>query len=173
MTNEKQKKIIWAGMFTALTTVATLIIQFPSPTGGYINAGDALVILSAFILGPVWGAAAAGFGSALADVLAGYMIYAPATLIIKALMALAAGAIISRTAIGKAAVFRAIAGSVTAEIIMIAGYFLFTATILRFGWGAAAEIPGNCVQGVFGAAAGTMLFFALKRIPAVKDNFLN
>lgn len=173
MANERNKKIIRAGMFTALVTVATMVVRIPSPTGGYINAGDALVVLAAFLLGPAWGAIAAACGSALADVLSGYAGYALATFVIKGLMALTAGAIISRAAKGKTAVFRAIGGSVIAEIVMIAGYFIFTATIMGFGWGAAAEIPGNCVQGVFGAAAGTALYFALIRIPAVRDNLLN
>ncbi len=170
MRNEKIQKLVWASLFTALTTVATMIIHIPSPTGGYVNAGDALVILSAFFLGPVWGAVAAGLGSALADILASYVVYAPATLIIKALMALAAGAIFSASK-KKNSLPMAILGSISAELIMIAGYFAFTATFLGFGWGAIAEVPGNCAQGVFGAVAGTALFFALLRIPYVKKTF--
>ncbi|MEG0940650.1 MAG: ECF transporter S component [Oscillospiraceae bacterium] len=170
MANSKVRKLVWAALFTALTTVATMVIQIPSPTGGYLNAGDALVILGAFFLGPVWGALAAGLGSALADIFAGYILYAPATLIIKGLMALVAG-IILRKAKDNKRVFPAILGSVLAEIIMIVGYFAFTATFLGVGMGALAEIPGNCVQAVFGATAGTALFFALSRIPYVKENF--
>ena len=83
-------KTVWAGLFIALTVVATMVIQVPSPTGGYVNAGDVLVILGGFVLGPLWGAVAAGAGSALADIFAGYIIYAPATFVIKGLMALTA-----------------------------------------------------------------------------------
>lgn len=171
MKNDKIKKIVWAGLFTALTAVATMVIQIPSPTGGYVNAGDAVVILGAFLLGPGWGALAAGLGSALADLFAGYVIYAPATFVIKGLMALCAGALIRRGKKGRRSLGFAVAGSVLAESIMIAGYFAFTATVLGFGWGAVAEIPGNAVQAVFGAVAGTALFFALIRIPYVRENF--
>ena len=164
------KTLVWAALFTALTTVATMVIQVPSPTGGYLNAGDAIVLLSAFLLGPIWGAVAAGVGSALADILAGYAIYAPATLIIKALMALTAGALLLRAKDKKPLTY-AIAASLLAEIIMIVGYFIFTALVLRLAWGALAEIPGNCVQGVFGAVAGTAIFMALMRIPEVKKQF--
>ena len=52
--------------------------------------GDALVLMSAFLLGPVYGTAAAGIGSALADLLTGYAYYAPGTLIIKGGIALIA-----------------------------------------------------------------------------------
>lgn len=170
MKNETTKKIVWAGLLTALTTIATMVVQVPSPTGGYINAGDAIVILSAYLLGPLWGALAAGIGSALADLISGYAIYVPATFIIKGLMALAAAAVLRR-AKGEKKLGLAVLGSVTAELIMIAGYFVFTATVLGLGWGALAEIPGNCVQGAFGAVAGTALYIALSRTPYVRDNF--
>ena len=90
MKQTKLRTLILAAMFAALTCVATMIIHIPSPIGGYFNLGDCMVLLSAFVLGPVWGTAAGGIGSALADVICGYFVYAPGTLVIKALMALAA-----------------------------------------------------------------------------------
>ena len=170
MRNEKIQKLVWAGLFTALTTIATMIVQVPSPLGGYLNAGDAVVILSAFLLGSPWGALAAGLGSALADLLSGFAVYAPATLIIKALMALAAGAIL-RSAKKKNAPPMAVLGSIAAEVIMIVGYFAYDAVVMGYGLGALANIPGNCVQAAFGILAGTALFYALLRIPYVKKTF--
>ena len=93
MKQTKLRTLILAAMFAALTCVATMIIHIPSPIGGYFNLGDCMVLLSAFVLGPVWGTAAGGIGSALADVICGYFVYAPGTLVIKALMALAAALI--------------------------------------------------------------------------------
>lgn len=169
MKNADTKKIVWGGLFTALTTVATLI-TFPVPSpNGYVNAGDALVIVSAFLLNPLWGAIAAGLGSALSDVFLGYFIYAPATLVIKALMALAAGAILRKFK-DKKPLLSAVLGSVAAELIMIFGYFAYESVIYSVE-GAIGALAGNCFQGVFGAAAGTVLFFALIRIPYVKKNF--
>lgn len=170
MKNNTTRRIVWAGLLTALTTVATLVVQVPSPTGGYINAGDAVVLLSAYLLGPLWGFLAAGIGSALADLISGYAVYVPATLIIKGLMALTAASVL-RGAKGEKKLGFAVLGSITAELIMIAGYFVFTAAVLGLGWGGAAEIPGNCVQGAFGAIAGTALYTALSRTPYVRDNF--
>ena len=72
----------------ALTVVATTFIRIPLPLG-YVNLGDAFVLLSVFVLGLVYGTIAGGFGSALAD-LFGYITYAPGTLIIKTAMALVA-----------------------------------------------------------------------------------
>ena len=77
-------------MLAALCCVATMIIKIPSPLKGYLNLGDCIVLLSGFMLSPLYGFLAAGIGSALADVFSGYVVYAPATFLIKGLMALAA-----------------------------------------------------------------------------------
>ena len=59
------------GLFAALGCVGTMVLQVPSPTGGYMNLGDAVVILGAWLLGPVYGAVAGGVGPAMADLLSG------------------------------------------------------------------------------------------------------
>lgn len=160
------RKVVFSALFAAICCVATMVPQIPTPLGGYVNCGDAIVLLGAFLLGPFWGAAAAGIGSALADIICGYALYAPGTLIIKALMALAAGFILRRAA-SKPVIFSIIAALV-GEIIMVLGYFVFEATILGFGMASAANIPFNCVQGVFGIAASVVLYAALIKIPYVK-----
>ena len=67
-----------------------MLIRIPTPLKGYINLGDAIVLLCAFLLPPSYAFFAAGIGSMLADIFSGYAVYAPATFIIKGLMALAA-----------------------------------------------------------------------------------
>ena len=66
------KKLVLAALMAALTYVATSIVQIPSPMQGYVNLGDCIVLLSGWILGPWWGAAAGGIGSMLVDLLGGY-----------------------------------------------------------------------------------------------------
>ena len=50
--NNTLEKLILSALFVALGYVATIIIQVPTVTG-YVNLGDAVVILAGFILGPV------------------------------------------------------------------------------------------------------------------------
>ena len=88
------KKLVLAALMAALTYVATSIVQIPSPMQGYVNLGDCIVLLSGWILGPWWGAAAGGIGSMLVDLLGGYGHYAPGTLVIKGCMALVAALIV-------------------------------------------------------------------------------
>ena len=49
MRNQKVLKIVICAMFAALACVATMVIQFPSPMNGYVNLGDCVVLLGAFI----------------------------------------------------------------------------------------------------------------------------
>ena len=170
---EKQlRQIVLAALFTALTTVATLVIQIPSPGNGYVNLGDCMVLLSAWVLGPVGGAAAGGLGSMLADLMTGYAYYAPGTLVIKGAMALTAGLIFRALTGGTVASPRALAaraaGGVAAEAIMVAGYFGYAALLLGSGLGAAASIPGNLIQGAFGLVTSLALAGMLERSGVLK-----
>ena len=81
------QKIVISSLFAALICVATMLIKIPSPLKGYINLGDGIVLLAAWVLPLPYGLVAAGLGSALADLFSGYTVYAPATFVIKALMA--------------------------------------------------------------------------------------
>ena len=80
--SNKVKLLVMTGLLAALGCVATMVLVVPSPTGVYMNLGDTVVLLGAYLLGPVYGAIAGGIGPALADLFAGYGIYVPATLVI-------------------------------------------------------------------------------------------
>lgn len=153
------KKIVLTAMFAGLVCVATMVIHIPSPMNGYVNLGDAVVILGAFLMGPVAGALLGGIGSMLADLFLGYGAYIPATLIIKAIMGFTAAVIARKTHSGIGAVVAA----ALAELIMILGYFVFEAAILGNGFGAVSGVPGNVVQGIFGAVVSVVLYSVLKK----------
>ncbi|WP_299054753.1 ECF transporter S component [uncultured Eubacterium sp.] len=153
MNSKVVSKIVLTALFAALVYVATSIIRYPTfGTQGYINIGDTIVLLSAWLIGGVYGALAAGIGSALADLLAQYVTYVPGTFIIKFLMALVAYLIFTafkKTNINKVVAY--IVSGVVAELIMVFGYFLYESTILGYGLAAADSIPSNAIQ------AGTCL----------------
>ena len=160
--NAKTKKLVMAALMAALTCVATIIIKIPSPLKGYINLGDCIVLLSGWLLSPMWGFLAAGLGSALADVLSGYLIYGPATFLIKGLMALAAfyGFKLLKNKCGNLA-SRIISG-IAAEVVMLVGYFLFAGILYGFG-PAMVNIPANAVQGVAGIIIGILFVKILEK----------
>lgn len=154
--NTTTKKIVMASMLAALCCVATMIIKIPSPLKGYLNLGDCVVLLSGFMLSPLYGFLAAGVGSALADIFSGYVVYAPATFVIKGIMALIAfyGFKYLHTKVGKTP-SRVISG-IVAEIIMVLGYFIFEGFMYGF-IPSAVNIPANAVQGVAGLILGVTL----------------
>ena len=157
------KKLIYAALFAALCCVITMYPKFPT-LFGYIHAGDALVLLGAYVLGPLWGALAAALGSSLADLMAGYVQYFPGTFVTKAVMSLIAGALLLKFG-EKRPVLTTVLAGLAAECVMILGYFAYEGLLLGYGWGAAGSIPTNIVQGIFGAAATSALFAARRRPP--------
>ena len=78
-------QIAAAAIFTPLVCIATIIFSIYVPhTEGFFNIGETMVYITALLFGSVVGAFAGGVGSALADVLLGYVQFWPGTLIIKA-----------------------------------------------------------------------------------------
>ena len=168
MKYKRIQKAVMSSLFAALICVATLVVQIPIPaTHGYINLGDCFVILSGFLLGPLYGALASGIGSALTDVISGYAIYAPATFIIKAMMAVMVSVITRK----RKTVLRAAPAAFTAEIIMIGGYYIFEALILKYGSAALAGVPMNLIQGGAGIVISILMISAINRNEKLRRMF--
>ena len=151
------KRLAYGGLLAALIMVATAYLKFPT-TLGYIHIGDGIIYLSAAILGPFAGLVAA-VGSCLADLLAGYVTYAPITFII---MGLVAGYLLQKKT-------RSVAYSalllLLLQAFMVLGYFLFEAIL--YGMPAALPSAGfNCIQGIAGVAIGlAAILFTQKLMP--------
>lgn len=167
--NSKLKKIVMAALFAAFACVATMSIRIPTPgTGGYIHPGDAIVILSGVILGPVWGLLAAGIGSAMADLLGGYFIYVPITFVIKGLIAFAAGVLYQKVGKTSKSSYAAVILGGVADILLVAGGY-FLCEIFLYGTAAAlASVPANVIQGIGGLVISAVLYPILLAIPDIR-----
>lgn len=164
------QKLVTAALFAALTCMATLIIQIRiGPTGGYINLGDCAVLLCAWLLSPFYGAAAAGIGSMLADLISGFAFYAPATLLIKCAMAFFGGSVFRTfTQQGRKRLLGGcILSAAVAETIMAAGYCAFDAFALGLGAGALLGLPGNLIQALGGGVSAVVAYSLLRRNKAL------
>ena len=159
----KIKKLVITALLAALTCAATMIIKIPSPLKGYVNLGDCMVLAAGWMLSPGYAFLAAGIGSALADFFAGYLVYAPATFVIKGLMALIAcyGYRMLCKKCGDLAA--CIVSGAAAEILMVAGYYVFEGFLYGFA-ASVVNIPPNCMQGIAGVVIGTILIRVLKRL---------
>ena len=146
------RRLTTAGVLAAAIVLLTTLVSIPMPGGfGYINLGDVGVLLAGMLLGGGWGALCAGAASALSDVLLGYTVYAPATFVIKGLVALVAGLLFAKTQ--KKIRFAAL---YPAALIVPAGYFLYESLL----YGTATAIPNilfNTLQCLVGAVVATIL----------------
>lgn len=173
-------KLVTAALFAALTFIATFLIKLPTPTMGYIHPGDAVVLLSGLLLGPLYGGFAAGFGSMLSDLVGGYLTYAPATFVIKFLTA-AIASFVFRECLHlwnqKQKTAATIISGIIAELFMVLGYFIYeifllgivteglsSASVISGIVASAAGVPFNIVQGTFGVIIAVILHPILDKI---------
>lgn len=147
----------------ALTCLTTLFVRIPLPSRGYFNVGDIAVVFGGMVLGfmnprqgVLWALAACGIGSALADILGGFAVFSPLTLLAKGAEGALAAVAANRTGATQYAML-ALGG-----LAMIAAYFIGETLMPNIGLqGAAAEILPNAIQAVGGAVGG---FFAAKAL---------
>ena len=155
------KQIAAIAVMAALTTIATMMLTLPFPaTGGYFNLGDAVVVTTALIFGPVIGAIAGGLGSGLADLLGGWMLFIIPTTIIKGTEGFVVGYIAGdpedRT------LLKTILAWVAGGVVLVTGYWVAEAFFLGMGVEAAtAEIIINVPQAI-GSVVGIPISIAVK-----------
>lgn len=160
--NKKTLNIAISAMFAAIACIATIVIVIPSPLKGYINLGDCAVLLSGWILSPAYGFLAAGIGSALADLYAGYVTYIPATFLIKGTMAVVAHRVFGAMSKKYNKLSSRIISGILAETIMVLGYYVFEGFLYGF-IASAVNIPANMVQGGAGLIIGTLIINILTK----------
>ena len=148
--DRKTKRLALAGQLCGATLLLTLL-SIPLPSGyGYVNLGDAGVFLCVCLLPGGLGALAAGVGAALADLILGWAMYAPVTLLIKGLTALLAGLALRR------AKKAGLPLSLLCCLLVPLGYFLYEAILLTAPVAAVNVLP-NALQAAIGAALGTLV----------------
>ena len=143
-------KIFWCILFAGVTAGLTLVVRLPIPgTGGYLNLGDMAVVFCGLYLGGRWGFVAGGIGSAAADIIGGFFVFAPVTLIAKGLEAFIAGTL------GKKSPYWLALAAAT----MVSVYFVAEIFLPGIGLAAAlSELPFNLIQAVAGAVGGLLIY---------------
>ena len=159
--NSNIRKITYTAIAVAIVFIVTRIVTIPiGATGAYINIGDISIYFVAYLLGGPLAAIAAGIGSALSDISLSYVVYAPATLVVKGLMGLTAGALMKS---GRFPSY--IAACVIGGAIMTLGYALFETFVFTFPV-AIADVPPNLIQWGGSVVIALILYPVVKRIRA-------
>lgn len=138
----------------AVLIVATAVTKFAIPKPSiYFNLGEAVIYLVALLYGGKTGGILGGVGSALADLLGGYPIWAPFTFVIKGLE----GYIVGTVNNNKNALLAIISGAP----VMLIGYAISAGLI--YGIGAIPlEFAGDLIQVTLGAIIALTIYKRLK-----------
>ena len=127
MKNKKQNSLFFlveGALFAALIYVLTSYVKIPT-FKGYVHAGDALIFLVASLLPAPYAIAAAVIGGCLGDILGGYFIWVPATLVIKSITA---ACFTSKSK--KIISLRNMLALIPSLILCVGGYYIFEALII-------------------------------------------
>lgn len=151
-------------VMTALVLALTFIHIAPTPIGGYIHLGDVAINFAALAFGPWVGLIAGGLGTALADVLSGYAVFAPLTFVSHGLQGLVVGWIYWTRRTNTSMVLAVIAGGV----VLILGYFIGEAAVLYGMAGALAELPWNAVQEAVGTLGAAVYLAVAQAYPRIR-----
>lgn len=132
-----------------------------------MNVGDIAVVFCGLFLGRKYGALAGGVGSAIADIIGGFFIFAPVTLVAKSLEGFIAGTI----GFSKLKYYL----MPLAGLSMVAVYFISETFMPGMGIAAAAsELPFNVIQAFVGAYGGLLVYGGvIKALPKAGQSLLN
>ncbi len=155
MRDDSLRRLTLTAIVASVVMVATMFLKVPTPTG-YVHLGDGVIFAASLAFGPILGGLSGAVGSAMADVLSGYGMWAPWTFFIKG----GAGVIVGLAGDGHGRSIR-LTGMVAAAVWIIVGYAIGTAQL--YGPAAVlAEILGNIVQTGSGILIGIYLGPVLK-----------
>jgi uncharacterized membrane protein len=152
------RKITRIGLLAALTYIFTAFIRLPIANGGYIHAGNIVIVVTACLLGPVAGGTAGAVGSAAADLFVA-PVWTPYTVVIKFLLGLFVG-----TGYRKGGGFAALL-YLAAGVAVVGGYYAAEAVIMGNWLTPAASVAALTLEYVISLVIGLIV----SKNPALKN----
>lgn len=150
MKGDKVRLMCTAGVFSALVFVVTAYLHIPT-SNGYVHVGDGLIYLAACSLPRPYAMAVGAGGAFLADCLSGYAMWAPGSVVIKALTAM-----LFSSKGGRIVRARNITALVPAAFVCAGGYYLYEALLYGNFISPLSGIPASITQSV----ASSLVFVA-------------
>lgn len=157
----KKESLRWmclSGLLTAIVFVFTAYLHIPSHTG-YTHVGDGFIYLAACLLPLPYAMFVGAVGALLADCLTGFAIWAPGSVIIKAV------AVLFFTRKQKKIITRRnVLALLPASALCIGGYYLYEALITGNFIAPLSGIPGYVTQSVLSSILFLVLGTALDKL---------
>ena len=168
--DKKLKKLTFTALLAAMITIFTAYIcHIPvGSNGGYIHFGDSLIYIAACLLPWPYAMAAAAIGGGLADILTA-PIWAPATIIIKALISIP-----FTNKSSKIVTARNVISTIIAFVISATGYAIAEAVITQTNILVVlpVSVPGSVIQSGGSAIIFIILGLVLDKM-GFKKRFFN
>lgn len=140
-------------MLVAMNLVLTAFARIPAFGGKlYFHLGCIVIYVSAVMFGPGIGGLVGAVGSALADLVLGYPVWAPFSFVIHGLEGFIVGKLRHRSEL---------MGMTVGALVMVGGYALAVWGL----YGIAAvpvEVAGDLIQGALGVAGATLVLRAVR-----------
>ena len=168
------RKLVYTAVLSALAIAMTMVVSIPIGQNGYVNIGDSVIFLSAYILGPI-GAMIVGSITFLSDIFLWYFVYVPATLIVKGIegLLLGFGFIYLKKIKNKILeMVLSIFVIMVAGIIMMTGYFITDLILTNTLATATLGLIPNLIQASISTGISFILIYIVnipKLIPASKN----
>jgi uncharacterized membrane protein len=170
-TSQKTLDLIMTAMLVALVFLSTFFLNIKLPisvNGGLVHLGTAMLFIASILFGPKKGALAGAIGMGLFDIVGGWLLWAPITIVARGLQ----GFIVGKIAWSKGRKGSSLALNITATIVsipfMIAVYY-FGEVILYGNWIVPlTSIPGDLLQNALGMIIAIPVCVALKKVPYFK-----
>lgn len=144
-TKDRISFLTMTAMAIALTYVFTAFVNIRLPiaaNGGLIHLGNVALFIMAMLFGKKTGMIAGGIGMGLFDLLSGWTLWAPFTLIIVGFMGYVVGVINEKHSTYQ----WKLAAMAIACVIKIVGYYIAEGIIYGNWIAPMASIPGNLIQ---------------------------
>ena len=170
-TRQKTLSIAITAMLISLVFIATLFVNIKLPikaNGGLVHLGTAMLFIASILFGQKKGAVAGAAGMGLFDVVGGWLIWAPITIVARGVQ----GFIVGKIAWANGRKGDNLALNIVAMIIsmpvMLAVYYIGE-VILYNNWIAPlASIPGDIIQNLLGLIVAIPVCLFLKKTPMFK-----
>lgn len=171
-TRQKTLSIAITAMLISLVFIATLFVNIKLPikaNGGLVHLGTAMLFIASILFGPKKGAVAGAAGMGLFDVVGGWLIWAPITIVARGVQ----GFIVGKIAWANGRKGDNLALNIVAMIIsmpvMLAVYYIGE-VILYNNWIAPlASIPGDIIQNMLGLIVAIPVCLFLKKTAVFKN----
>lgn len=163
------RSLVVSAILAALVIVSIFFIKIPMIGQGYVHIADSFILLGA-LLGPFYGFLVGGIGALLADILAGYAIYAPWSFIIHGLQAVLMAVYILKVADLTWIKFF-IGGLIISTLTVVLGYAVVE-YVLSGGQMAMAlaTVTINFLQILVGTALGAALYGPIRNFVIKKKD---